>query len=78
MSLTFEQSEALFKLMPNVTYISGTDAFDKDGNSVKYDIDLVNAKAVEMQSSQESSKQASLDKLAALGLTPDDLKALLG
>jgi hypothetical protein len=78
--------EAIYALYPNVVTVSdAAGAFDIKGNSVEVDEVLVAAKAVELQAAEnakkqtaEAAKQASLDKLAALGLTADDLKNILG
>jgi hypothetical protein len=63
--------QAIYKLYPTVIRTEGDIAYDADGDEVEYDIEAVNAKVVEMQAEKEA-------KLAKLGLTPDDLKALLG
>lgn len=68
----------ILKLYPNVTHIIGNIAYDVDNNEVAYDKAAVEAKAIEMQAEEAAKQKESLDKLAALGLTPDDLKRILG
>ena len=43
MSLTYQQTNALFKLYPTVTNTIGEVAYDADGNEVAYDKDAVQA-----------------------------------
>jgi len=77
---------AIYKLYPQVVSIDdGAGAFDKDGNKVEIDQSAVNAKALEIQAQEAAQKQAAIDvkasalvKLAALGLTQDEIKALIG
>jgi len=38
----------------------------------------VEAKVIEMQAEEAAKQKESLDKLAALGLTPEDLRRILG
>lgn len=63
---------------PNVVYTRDGIAYDEDGNVVKVDKKLVADKVQEMQAAEEAKLQAAQAKLTKLGLTPDDLKALLG
>lgn len=80
---------AIYNTHPNVASINGEDeatiAWDKEGSVVEIDFDLVaaeiarlEAKSIQDKIDAESAKQAAEAKLAKLGLTPDDLKALLG
>jgi hypothetical protein len=77
---------AIYKLYPQVVSIDdGAGAFDKDGNKVEIDQSAVNAKALEIQAAVAAKEQAEIDakasalaKLAALGLTQDEVKALVG
>jgi len=78
MTLTIPQCEAIYKLYPSVICMRGDTPFDADGNEVAYDINAVNFKVTEMQSEEEAKTQAAQDKLAALGLTPEDLRRILG
>ena len=78
MNLTIPQIETLRKLYSEVTYTVGDKAFDTAGNKIEYDLEAVNAKILLDQEEQITSKKAAQAKLAKLGLTADDLKALLG
>jgi hypothetical protein len=78
MSLTTQQQLALIKLYPQVITVRGDVATDADGNEVAYDLQAVEAKVLEMQAAEEAKTQAAHDKLAALGLTPEDLQRILG
>ena len=77
--------EAIYKLNPSVVTIQGNTAYDADGNEVAYDFQAVAAqveqdkanKLVEEQA-QTTAKASALAKLAALGLTQDEVKALVG
>ena len=78
--------EAIYKIYPNaVTCIGGKQAFDKDGNEIAINFDLVNAEFARIQAEYDAkeqakiaAKEAALSKLTALGLTADEVKALLG
>ena len=78
--------KAIYALYPQVVIIDdGTGAFDKDGNKVEINQSAVDAKAIELQAIQtaaeqakETTKASALAKLAALGLTQDEVKALVG
>lgn len=78
--------EVIYTLYPNVVTVSDADgAFDKDGNKVAIDEIAVAAKVAELQAEEsvkkqtaEAAKQSALNKLAAVGLTPDEIKALMG
>jgi hypothetical protein len=45
MSLTIQQTNALFKLYPQIVTINGDEAFDADGNQVQYDLAAVTTQA---------------------------------
>lgn len=76
---------AIYALYPNVVVIDdGTGAFDKDGNKVEIDRAAVETKTVELQAVELQEKQAAiatkesaLAKLTALGLTQNEVKALV-
>jgi len=60
-------------------------AYDKDGQIVQYDMAQAQAKLVELQAAEAQAEQAAKDakasalaKLSALGLTANEVKALLG
>ena len=79
------KTQAIFALHPNVVVIRDSVEFDADENIVEYDEAAVASKAIEIQAewdaakqTQIDAKQSAIDKLAKLGLTPDEVKALLG
>jgi len=65
-------TDALIKLYPNVIRTIGNIAYDADGNEVTYDLQAVTAQAV------IDTKASALAKLTALGLSEDEVKALVG
>jgi hypothetical protein len=79
-------AKAIFNLYPQVfTIDEGVGAFDKDGNKVEIDQSAVDAKAIELELAEANAKQTAIDtkasalaKLAALGLTQDEVKSLIG
>jgi hypothetical protein len=77
--------DAIYKLYPQVVRTLGNVAYDANDNEVTYDKAAVKAKAVELQAAEnakqqaaEAAKQSGMAKLAAIGLTPDEIKQLLG
>jgi hypothetical protein len=78
--------KTIYALYPQVITIDDeTGAFDKDGNKIEIDESAVNIKTIELQAIQTAkeqatiaSKESALSKLTALGLTADEVKALLG
>ena len=70
--------DAIRALYKNVVTIRGDVAYDANEKIVEYDAKAVEAKAAEIEKAEKAIKQASLDKLAKLGLTPEDLKNILG
>jgi hypothetical protein len=69
---------AIFTLNPQVTLIRGGVAYDADGNEVAYDLAAVTAQAEADEQAAIDTKASALAKLAALGLTQDEVKALVG
>jgi hypothetical protein len=69
---------AFQKLYPQIVTLTGDLATDKDGNEVAYDLAAVTAQAEADAQSAIDTKASALVKLAALGLTQDEVKALLG
>jgi hypothetical protein len=69
---------AVYKLYPQVVTIRGDIAYDAQDNEVAYDINAVNAKVAENEQAQATAKASALAKLTALGLTQDEVKALIG
>ena len=78
MSLTVEKLNALNKLYPQVKLTVGDIAYDADGNEVTYDLQAVTAQAETDAQAVIDTKASALAKLAALGLTQDEVKALVG
>jgi len=77
--------EAIYALNPTVVTIRGDIAYDANEQEVAYDMAQAEAKLAEMQAeetakqeAQVSAKQSAMAKLSALGLTEDELKALIG
>ena len=74
-------SENIYKLYPQVTHIVGFNnpiAYDADGNEVAYDLQAVTAQAQADAQAVIDTKASALAKLAALGLTQDEVTALIG
>ena len=78
MNLTLEQMQAIHRMYPAVGTIRGTVAYDNDGNEFAYDIEAVNAKIMSDAQKTESAKESAVAKLSAIGLTADEIKALIG
>ena len=80
------RDRAIRNIHPNVFIVNGEiDAFDKDGNKVELDeiliaeeIEKLQAEETAKQEAQVSAKQSAMAKLSALGLTEDEVKAMLG
>ena len=77
--------DAIYKLYPQVVRTLGETAYDANDNEVAYDKSAVQAKMIELQQAKEQEQQAAeaskasaLSKLAALGLTADEINALTG
>ena len=68
----------IFKLNPTIVTIRGDVAYDANGNEVAYDLEAVTAKAQADAQAIIDTKASALAKLAALGLTQDEVKALIG
>jgi hypothetical protein len=71
-------TETIYKLYPTVVTIRGDIAYDANGNEVAYDLAAVTAQAEADAQAAIDTKASALAKLAALGLTADEVKALLG
>jgi hypothetical protein len=78
MSLNIDQKNAVFKLYTQVTTMRGDTAYDADGNEVAYDLQAVTAQAQADAQAVIDTKASALAKLAALGLTEDEVKSLIG
>jgi DeoR/GlpR family transcriptional regulator of sugar metabolism len=77
--------DAILELNPSIVTIRGDVAYDKDENEVSYDMGAAQVKLAELQAqelakqeAQAQSKDSALAKLAKLGLTEDEIKALVG
>jgi hypothetical protein len=66
--------QAIYKLYPQVVTIRGDVATDVNGNEVIYDLQAVTTQAQAII----DTKASALAKLAALGLTQDEVKSLIG
>jgi hypothetical protein len=71
-------TSAIYKLYPSVIRTVGDIAYDADGNEVAYDLAAVTAQAEADAQAAIDTKASALAKLAALGLTQDEVKALIG
>ena len=76
--ITSQQINAIYKLCPNVVRTVDNIAYDADGNEVAYDLAAVTAQAEADAQAVIDTKASALAKLAALGLTQDEVKALVG
>lgn len=77
--------QAIRALNPAIVTIRGDVAYGQDENVIEYDMGKAEAKLAEMQAAEEAKIQAQADskasafaKLKKLGLTEDEVKALLG
>jgi hypothetical protein len=76
---------AIFALNPSIVTIRGNVAYDANEQEVEYDKESAQAKLVELQAAvaaqeqaQATAKASALAKLTALGLTQDEVTALVG
>ena len=77
--------DAIRFLNPSVITINNITAYDAQGNEVFYDKSAAEVKLAELQAAETAKQEAeatakasALSKLTALGLTADEVKALLG
>jgi hypothetical protein len=77
--------EAIFALNSNIKVIRGDVAYDANEQEVTYDATAAQTKLAELQAAetvaietQATAKASALAKLTALGLTQDEVKALIG
>jgi hypothetical protein len=68
---------AIYKLYPQTVRTVGDVAYDANGNEVAYDKDAAIAQAEADAQAAIDAKASALAKLAALGLTQNEIKALL-
>jgi hypothetical protein len=78
------EHEAILALYPNIVTVRGDVAYDAQENIVQYNVDAVTKKVIELQNKKTveqeakvSAKESALTKLLALGLTEDEVKALI-
>jgi hypothetical protein len=76
--ITPQQVQALYKLYSQTVSTVGDIAYDANGNEVAYDLQAVTAQAEADAQAAIDTKASALAKLAALGLTQDEVKALVG
>jgi hypothetical protein len=76
--ITSQQIDAICKLYPSVVRTVGDVAYDINGNEVAYDLQAVTAQAEADAQAAIDTKASALSKLTALGLTADEVKAILG
>ena len=69
---------AIYKLYPQTVRTVGDTAYDANGNEVAYDLQSVTTQAQTDAQAIIDTKASALAKLAALGLTQDEVTALLG
>ena len=72
---------AIRALNPSIVTIRGDVAYTQDEQEVQYDMAQAQAKLAELKAQEQSTKDAkasALSKLTALGLTQDEIKALVG
>lgn len=76
---------AIRLLNPSIVTVRGDVAYDANEQEVSYDMAQAEAKLIELQAQAQADAQAVIDtkasalaKLAALGLTQDEVKALVG
>jgi hypothetical protein len=77
--------DAIYALNPSVVTIRGDVAYDIDNQEVTYNKSFAEAKLTQLQAEETAkqeaevaAKESALSKLTALGLTADEVKALLG
>jgi len=78
MNLILQNISALVKLYPQIVNTIGDIAYDADGNEVSYNLQAVTAQAEADAQAVIDTKASALAKLAALGLTQDEVKSLIG
>jgi hypothetical protein len=76
---------AIRVLNPNVVTIDGYIAYDAQGNKVEYNKSAAETKLAQLQAEETAKQEAEISakasaqaKLSALGLTTDEVKAILG
>ena len=77
--------DAIRALNPSIVTIRGDVAYTQNEQVVQYDLAAAQTKLAELQAAEAkaeqaaiAAKQSALSKLTALGLTADEIKALVG
>jgi hypothetical protein len=70
--------QTLQKLYPQVITLRGDVAYDANENEVTFDLQAVTTQAQADAQAKLTDKESALSKLTALGLTANEVKALLG
>jgi len=77
--------DAIYALNSTVKTIRGDVAYDANGQEVSYNLAQAEVKLIELQATETATEQAqttakasALAKLTALGLSEDEVKALVG
>jgi len=77
--------QAILSLNSSIVTIRGDVAYDKDEKEMSYDKSAAETKLIELQTAETAAEQAKIDakasalaKLTALGLSEDEVKALVG
>ena len=76
--ITIPQTQAIYKLYPQVKSTVDDIAYDADGNEVAYDLQAVTAQMQADAQAVIDTKASALAKLTALGLTQAEVTALIG
>ena len=75
MSLTFQQSEAIYQLYPTVVTIRGDIAYDANDNEVSYDLTLVDEQAAKNICKQQATAILQATDWTAIPDVADPLKS---
>jgi len=77
--------DAILAINPSITTMRGDVAYDADENIIEYDLAAAQAKLAELQAAETAKQEAEIaakasaqSKLAALGLTPEEITAIIG
>jgi hypothetical protein len=77
--------DAIYALNSSIVRINNDVAYDENDNPVSYNKSAAEAKLAEMQAAEAAKEQAAVAakasaqaKLAALGLTPAEVSAIIG
>jgi len=76
--ITIAQTQAIYKLYPQVKSTVDDIAYDADGNQVFYDLEKITVQAETDAQNAIAAKASALAKLTALGLTQAEVTALIG